>query len=602
MTGARIQVAPLTREQAAVVVQRLFRGHRARMRVRKERQSNAAVGLAVFLASGIGQLARRLVDDVLLAPVNLASEQLIHRTLGKLLDVLVVGGAAGLIKITTSGIVLGGSGGLRFDDEALAAMLGGRSPYRRVWISQVVINIPVLLTVYPIAIKVKRLELQMTPDPIELSAARLAELRAALSGSQSRGAPRKQPSGEQRAREAARKVVRTPNARGAPLVAAGADEDEDRSDSGSYGSLERARDGVALTIDIVKITQVLRTARATTFELAVPSAAAAAAELRLRSCGPFVCGLRRSSPTASRTCAPQLRALLRALGVHGADRDDGPDSELAPAGSTIVLLEGCRLVNANSSFVPLGRLAMHETRDKGPRDASIVAIERALAGAIGGVATVFGSLRAQIGGLFAAARAKPSPSPRPPPAPPGPPSPPARASPPVREVKVHMYKRLEIRSLSASSADGTHGSRPFVEGFELAVHAHLVRAKRTGKLVKLDVELILPGHPIAYHMPVAPDEADQTKRSELQGELRVRMDSSPLTALASSAAMPRYFYSQQLSATESARAGSNVLFQLGEGILGGVTSVVGMPIKVVRGGAKRIARTVRGIGVTSSPL
>ena len=59
---------------------------------------------------------------------------------------------------------------------------------------------------FPIEVKVKRVELTLPPKEIELSPARLAELEAALWGKQPRGA--KQPSaGEQRARAQSEVVV-----------------------------------------------------------------------------------------------------------------------------------------------------------------------------------------------------------------------------------------------------------------------------------------------------------------------------------------------------------------------------------------------------------
>ena len=74
----------------------------------------------------------------------------------------------------------------------------------------------------------------------------------------------------------------------------------------------------------------------------------------------------------------------------------------------------------------------------------------------------------------------------------------------------------------------------------------------------------------------------------------MRVDASPLTAIAPSAVVQRYFYSQPLSTRASTRGGG-VLYQLGEGLLGGLAHVAGLPVKVVGGGAKRVARTMRGI-------
>jgi len=57
-----------------------------------------------------------------------------------------------------------------------------------------------------------------------------------------------------------------------------------------------------------------------------------------------------------------------------------------------------------------------------------------------------------------------------------------------RQVEVHVYKRLVTDSLSAASTDAHGNSTPFLFGFPLAIHAHLVRIKRTGKLRELDLE------------------------------------------------------------------------------------------------------------------
>ncbi|KAJ1618867.1 hypothetical protein T492DRAFT_916484 [Pavlovales sp. CCMP2436] len=77
--------APLSADEAAARVQRAYRTMSARRRLRENKGRNAATALAMLIASGVSHLA----NDVLLAPFNMASEELIHRALGKLLAVLV---------------------------------------------------------------------------------------------------------------------------------------------------------------------------------------------------------------------------------------------------------------------------------------------------------------------------------------------------------------------------------------------------------------------------------------------------------------------------------------------------------------------------------
>ena len=126
----------LTEEAAAIAIQRSFRGMVARKRLKDKSSASALNGFATALATGVGSMVGGIVDNILLAPVNMASDALVHAALGRLLSTLVVGyDKRQTLKMTSSGIVIGGKAGLYLEDEALAALMGGMSPYADVWIS-----------------------------------------------------------------------------------------------------------------------------------------------------------------------------------------------------------------------------------------------------------------------------------------------------------------------------------------------------------------------------------------------------------------------------------------------------------------------------------
>jgi hypothetical protein len=634
----RVPRAPYGEERAAVVIQRRFRGLLARRRLKENKGRNAAMGLAMLLAAGVGSMVGRLVDDILLAPVNLASEQLFHRAIGKVLSVLVKRYDKRNIKITGAGISIGGKDGLHLDDEALAAMLGGYSQYTDVWISSIRIKLPVTLHKWPVQVHVQRLEFTMPSVPIALSAKRKQELELALGqkpaapaaperrppaympspsftgsafggsddGGESHVSDRRSTVGvtaaprQSRAGTSGRSSPSRSPRRAFSRRAFGADSAEEES---KYGQLERAIDGAVLTFETVEILLPPYVPEEGSDEATVPVLLLDGddsweARAHMRACGPFVCGVRRRKPGPSRLRA-WLGSKLEMLGLRREQSDstaaEGPP---LPQGSTIVLLEGVRLTNATQDFVETNRIAIRETRRFDSRDPSLAAIDGALGGALSAtydwwtrvgktISQAFGGnggrAAGSADGADNAAQQQPLPlnvSSR---------SAASAASGGIQR-ELHVYKRLVADSLSATMIDAQGHRSPYIRSFPMAIHGHLVRSKRTAKLVQLDLDVVLPDLPIGYL--IAGATAPEALSPELRGMVRWRTDSSPITAIAPTASgavvVQHYLYEP---ATKQAAEGVNALVRFGQRTMDGIKSLRRPAGKERDGrGARRLAR------------
>mmetsp|Transcript_17869 Transcript_17869/g.45731 ORF Transcript_17869/g.45731 Transcript_17869/m.45731 type:complete len:482 (+) Transcript_17869:149-1594(+) len=222
----------MTQEAAAALVQRWHRGLAARKRMRLAQQEGV-VGVAGRIAEALGGAVGGIIDNVLLAPLNLASESLINSLLGNMLSVLVKGYSRAKpipIRTGTGGIEIGGPEGLYLDDEALAALMGGMSPYTNVYISKVRLRLPMLHARQRVEVEIGELRATMLPVATELSRARKAELDAKIKGAQ----PKKAQQAE--AKEARDKERKASGKKGAAV------DDDD------YSPMEKAVDGLYMRI------------------------------------------------------------------------------------------------------------------------------------------------------------------------------------------------------------------------------------------------------------------------------------------------------------------------------------------------------------------
>ncbi|KAJ1619309.1 hypothetical protein T492DRAFT_848634 [Pavlovales sp. CCMP2436] len=431
--------APMSEEGAAVMIQRAYRCALARTQLNKRR--SVMEGLALQLATGLGSALGKLVDGVLLAPVNMASESLMHAAVGKLLAVLVPRhDRRATLRMTSAGIVIGGRDGLQFDDHALAALMGGMTPITHVWVSSITIVLPMVLTVWPVKIAVAKVTIPSldavppaAPAPTGRSSKQV-ESRTHKKAAQRRAAERWHPE--------------------------------------------------AWTVSV----------------------------------GCFVCGVRhpRLAPGGRlEQLANRLRAKL------GNDPVRAAGLEPLPSSATVVRIERLQLTNCHADFSESARLVTKETRRRGRTEGHAAGAGGEYSTGMGGGA---GGAFSGIGGLFGSPR----------PDPPRSNSTGAQAGGagnkedasvgnvggggmPERQV----YKRLVFESISAS-ATNAHGVHvPLVQPFPLAVHAAITRHARSGLLLGLELDVVLPEAPIGWL-------ADALARTH--GLLRVRTHPTPLHA------------------------------------------------------------------------
>lgn len=527
---------PLTEETAALIIQRSFRGMISRKKFNASSRHSAITGLARQMASNVGSIVGQIVDNVLLAPVNMASENLIHAALGKLLSVLVKGyDKRKTLKMTSAGIVIGGKEGLHLDDEALAALLGGVSIYTNVWLSAITIKLPVVLTVWPVEVSVAKVTFTMPAVPLVLTPERLAYLDKAMNGDKPKGPVKKAHSQVQTvadldARIAAAKYGVEPGSsaagggsarslqRGALSAGGGmGDEADDEGGEGAYGQFERAIDGVVVVIGLLELTMpkmdAIEPTEPTAAEVTAQPAAAAASvqaahktalrraaeriqpDVKLVSLGCFVCGVRKPSSQGRGPLSWLARKNEQARG-HGLTGGVGA-GHLAPlpADATILRFDNLRLTNCTADFVQTDRLVT-VTRTAGGERGVLSAVGGAVSGAFGAIGSGFSSLFGGHAHAVSSSTARAGGGvPR---------APSAELSAAQADgAEVHVYKRLATDTFSATvtNAHGMHV--PMLQGIELAIHIQMVRAKRTGKLLKLEVDLIFPDSPVGWLVDAA---------------------------------------------------------------------------------------------------
>eukprot|EP00302_Diacronema_sp_CCMP2436_P013090 CAMPEP_0179880898 /NCGR_PEP_ID=MMETSP0982-20121206/27083_1 /TAXON_ID=483367 /ORGANISM="non described non described, Strain CCMP 2436" /LENGTH=402 /DNA_ID=CAMNT_0021774623 /DNA_START=71 /DNA_END=1275 /DNA_ORIENTATION=+ len=364
--------APMSEEGAAVMIQRAYRCALARTQLNKRR--SVMEGLALQLATGLGSALGKLVDGVLLAPVNMASESLMHAAVGKLLAVLVPRhDRRATLRMTSAGIVIGGRDGLQFDDHALAALMGGMTPITHVWVSSITIVLPMVLTVWPVKIAVAKMRFHYPPVPLLLSPAHFAELERALNGGKrkepKKAAPKPLSQDELDARIAAAKYGDA--SPGSPDVRSGR-----QAAAEVENPFARVADGVVLTVDAVEVTipsldavppaapaptgRSSKQVESRTHKKAAQRRAAERwhPEAWTVSVGCFVCGVRhpRLAPGGRlEQLANRLRAKL------GNDPVRAAGLEPLPSSATVVRIERLQLTNCHADFSESARLVTKET-------------------------------------------------------------------------------------------------------------------------------------------------------------------------------------------------------------------------------------------------
>mmetsp|Transcript_16175 Transcript_16175/g.49477 ORF Transcript_16175/g.49477 Transcript_16175/m.49477 type:complete len:775 (+) Transcript_16175:238-2562(+) len=475
---------PMSDQQAALIIQRSWRGMEAR---RQANQKRGAAEMARSLARGMGGAMNSLVNDILLAPVNLASEALIDATIGKLLKTLVRGyDKKSMLKITSSGIDIGGKDGLYINDEALAALQGGVSPWSDLWLSSIHISLPVVLSVYPIRVDVRSLNVTVPPVPIVLSPERLKELETILNSNDS---------GKDAGKPA--KASKNPSAEDLDAkIDKAARGDGGGSGGGGYGQIEKAVDGITVRIDRATIAMPQGYTQSSGGDADITTKAKGAkahahyrplgADVASCALGCLVVGLRKP-----RWFGPKKPPVVPSA---------------PPPQSVIIRLSGLEVVNANKHFVPSKRLAFEVTRAPKPASSS---------SGVGLSSFSLGrsfSKRSSTTTIDAEAAAEGV----------GGSAPPGHAA---SGSEVHVYKKLTALDF-AMSVTTSHGvSLPVMQGWEFAGHIHLVRGQKTGKLLSLDVDLVLPDQAIGMLIDTA---------ARTHGTLRFRTDRNPLAASAKS--------------------------------------------------------------------
>lgn len=474
---------PLSELEASMVIQRSFRGMKARQQLRNRRSRHAITGFAAQIAADVGSLVGRVVDNVLLAPVNLATENLIHAALGRMLSVLVVGyDKRNTIRMTSGGIVIGGSRGLHIDDEALAALQGGMSMYTDVWLASLTIRLPLVLGVWPVEVSVPRVAFTMPPVALVLSPQRTAELDRAMNGDKPKP-PKKQGSslvGDLDARVAGAKF-----GSGATLPAGqrgAGGRTEGGEGGGGYGQMDRVVDGLVISIGQLELAMPQWGAEpapdpsgAADAPAAPAARRAGLADVRTLSVGCLVCGVRGPS----RNGRGPLSRLVRAIRRHRGD----PARELAPppASTVFVRFDGLRYVNCNSDFAPASRLLAYTVHPSGM-------------GGLGGLLGALGSQFGSLGGRRAAAARQ------------------ASSASLSRQgsadglggAEVRIHKKLSTSAVSMSQTNA-HGMRlPLLQATELAIDMQLVRSARSGRIVRQELEVVFAERPAGWLAEAVP--------------------------------------------------------------------------------------------------
>lgn len=125
--------------------------------------------------------------------------------------------------------------------------------------------------------------------------------------------------------------------------------------------------------------------------------------------------------------------------------------------------------------------------------------------------------------------------------------------------EVHVYKRLIARKMRTYTIVSARGVRvPMTQPMELAILVHMVKAKRTGRMLGVDADLVFPDGSVGWL--VDPNE-------RVHGRVRIRTEPSPLAALA----MPHR--SRALGLHGHAPGALSSIMALGKGGTGGAAPV-----------------------------
>lgn len=335
----------------------------------------------------------------------------------------------------------------------------------------------------------------ITSMPRMLSAARKAELEKLINSMKPKDTAAKQ----------------------APSAAAATDDNATRDDD--YGAINRATDGVYARIRSIELT-VLQGApdraafadkptpsesapllggdRTPAGSVATPRTTARQAFGRLRMARSFAlpspppplptssctlgcvsCTVRWPRWLSARRAVSAVAAQARRLTARGGDGAAEQPVEVRHSVCTVIKLEDVELQNCKPDFSQSHRLVTQT-------------VQRARDGGL-------------FGGLFGVGK------------------------PPAHETadhgaQLHIFKRLIVRKVHVHAVTTTHGVRvPVVQPIELAILVHAARWKRTGKLLGVDVDCVLPDASLGWLIDSA---------AQLHGRMRMRTEPSPLDARA----------------------------------------------------------------------